>query len=223
VQTSPISIPSVHCSNSWIRAIVILATALHRHNNLFGSFSYLTTTGYVLKAAEPAGPLLSVPANRVAELDANIGYYWVPGLATTMGYKQIAQDYGSKFKWSGPTIGLNASSAIGNKGLAIYGTVGYGFFKLKLPDDSRDSDNHNTRNATYTLTEFGIAYAMGPLVHNHKLLTLTLGYRSQFVTTKDYALAQTPVGQASSAGTTYTSATLRDTTRGFVFGLVASY
>jgi hypothetical protein len=121
-------------------------------------------------------------------LDVNGGYFVLPGLALTLGYKEIQQDYGAgALKWTGPTAGVAASAPLGSN-WAMYGTYGFGFLKLKTPADAADIDGNTSFNATYSVGEVGLAYAfsVGTIL---KSMRVTVGYRAQILSTRGYTLA----------------------------------
>jgi hypothetical protein len=135
-------------------------------------------------------------------------------LALTAGYKQIEQKFGGDFKWHGPTIGASGTGALGH-GFSVYGTVGVGFLKAELP--FADGAGRTSLDATYALGEAGIAYSFGRL-SVARSLSLTLGYRSQTLTTKGYGLSDnstTPPGISRQD--------VRDTTQGATLSVVALF
>jgi hypothetical protein len=181
--------------------------------------SYMIDTRYLLVGAEPAGPLTGVSATRT-ETDASLGYALLPGLALTAGYKELKQEYGDTYKWSGPVVGLNASVPMPTPGLNLYGTFGYGFFTVDLPADAPDASKHTSLDATYIVSEFGISYAIGRTASGRRPVTLTAGYRTQTVKTRNYGLAVTSDANVQSQ---YTTTDLRDITQGFTLGIRASF
>lgn len=191
-----------------------------RYGNVFVSGSYLTKTGYSLTAPEPAGPLRHAVGVR-SEVDANVGYYFLQSLSAFVGYKQLRQQFGTTLKWSGPTIGLAGSAPLGQSGFSLYGSLGYGFLELKLPTGTVDGAGRSTRPARYELGEFGLAYSFktgrGALWPR---LTATLGYRTQTVRTRDYALASNTFAGVNLGA--YDQADVRDHTQGFTVGLLTT-
>ena len=201
--------------------VAVTPQASVSYGRMFLSGGYLTKTDYSLTAPEPAGPLRHAIGVR-SEVEANVGYYFFEGLAATVGYKELRQQFGTTLKWSGPTIGLSGSAPLGKKtGFSVYGSLGYGFLELKLPSGTLDGAGRSTRPARYELGEFGLTYSFktgrGALWPH---ITASLGYRVQTVTTRDYSLASN-----TSAGTSlgpYDRADVRDHTQGFTFGLLTT-
>lgn len=155
------------------------------------------------------------------ETDVLAGYYVLPTLAVTLGYKEVKQDFGggAQFKYTGPTIGAVASAPL-TQGFSLYGNFGYGFMKAKLPAGlgAIEANGKSKLDADYLLGEVGLAYSfdaksISPAL---KAMTATIGYRSQVLTTKDFRL-RTSDGRHSRA------TDLRDTTEGLSLGLSVSF
>jgi hypothetical protein len=189
-----------------------------RFNDFFGSLSAMSRTNYVLRdTATPGG--FDVSASR-REFDFNAGYYMLPGLAITLGFKQLTQTYGSdEYRWRGPILGVIGSAPVA-RGLAIYGNAGLGRMTVKFPTTQTDVEGNTSFHADYRLAEFGLAYATPWSPPFMKSLLITAGYRAQYVKTKNYALAVT---DSAGVSTFNTSANLKDTTQGFVFGIIGSF
>jgi hypothetical protein len=152
---------------------------------------------------------------RRAETDVLTGYYVLPTFAVTLGYKEVKQDFGAaRFKYSGPTIGAVGSAPL-TGGFSLYGNVGYGPMKARLP--LADAADAKRFDVNYLLGEVGLAYSfdMRDSMPVAKGLTLTLGYRNQVLATKDFRIA---TGGGQSRATE-----LRDTTEGLTLGLSASF
>jgi len=166
--------------------IAVIPQASVRYGDWLATASYFVSTSYSLGGSiEPSTGTLSALAARRKEVDGNIGYYILPGLAATVGYKQIEQDFGvNPYKWTGPTVGLAGGAPL--KGaLALYGSFAYGRLKLKasLPDDAG-----GTRfNADYILGELGLSYGINTPLPRLSF-SVTLGYRAQLVSTRKFQL-----------------------------------
>jgi hypothetical protein len=130
------------------------------------------------------GGLFALSASR-KEIDGNLGYYVLPSVALTVGYKQIDQDFAEPnlpYRWRGPTVGVAASAALRGP-LAIYGTFVYG--RLKLDSPVADVAGNSHFNADYLLGEWGLAYGIRtPL--SRLSFTVTAGYRVQIVSTRKF-------------------------------------
>jgi hypothetical protein len=180
-----------------------------RYGDWFLTGSTLTDTSYSLKPNW--GNSISGTRN---EIDANAGYYPLPGLAISLGYKQLTQYFGGKSEWRGPTIGLSGTAGLGG-GFSVYGTVGFGMMKA---DTVPDGSGKASFDANYYLSEAGLAYSFGNMGRLFRSVSLTMGYRAQTVVTKDYQLAdrnETPA--------TLSSQNVRDTTQGAALGLIAVF
>lgn len=147
------------------------------------------------------------------ETDLHGGYYLLPTLALSLGYKEVKQDFGgtAQFKYSGPILGVLGSAPL-TRGFSLYGNVGYGRVKGRFP--SADAAGRSRFNADYWLGEAGLAYSFEGIA-GARSLSLTLGYRSQVLATGAYRIALSP---SSSRATE-----LRDTTEGLALGLSLSY
>lgn len=195
---------------SWIPQLSL------RYNRWLVSTSYMTSTHFVLSSAQPAGPLKSLGETR-REVDGNVGYYVVPGLAVTVGYKQLDQTVGEgTLSWSGPTVGITGTLPIGNYGLAAYGTFGYGQLRLSAPQGLADANGRTGFNAAYVLGELGLAYSF----QGH--YTVTLGYRSQTVRTDGYSLSSVSI-ENGTPPQPYATTELKDLTQGPALGFAASF
>jgi len=156
--------------------------------------SFMTTPDYTFPDTEDvlvAGPTpttttapfyqFKTSASR-KESDINVGYYITPGMAVTIGMKNVKQTYndlnadGSIFssswtKYTGPIVGITGGGALG-AGFAFYGNLSYGFLKGEFEGDAQKF------NATYSSTELGIAYR--PV----SFLSFLVGYKYQTIDTK---------------------------------------
>lgn len=134
------------------------------------------------------------------EFDINLGYYVLPNVALTLGYKKLEQSGGGyRYVLGGPVAGVNATAPLGGN-FAMYGT--FALSRMKSTGSSNvyfDSD--------YRLSEVGVAYTV-PTSLVSKALTFSIGYRSQVLTSKEAA---------------YSGQDGRDLTQGLTFGVVASF
>jgi hypothetical protein len=219
-QYNSASYETVTALNSDTQASVIPQLLL-RYGPWLVSTSYMTRTRFDLSASFPAyylgvglagGDKLHEDRQ---EFDANVGYYVIPGLAVTVGYKKLDENAGGTLTWSGPTVGLAGTVPMGPHGLSAYGTFGYGLFHLRTPQ-LPDADGRTAFSATYVLAELGLAYTF----QGH--YTVTLGYRSQTAKASGYALSVLPIATSTQAGP-YTTTQLKDLTEGPTLGLAASF
>lgn len=182
-----------------------------RYKQAFVSASAMTDTDYTLTNARGARN------GSRSERDFNLGYDIFSGLSLTLGHKQLDQQLGGQYKWAGPTLAASVSAPL-QSGLSAYGTYGIGRMKVTLPGNG-DGANATSLNADYTLSEFGIAYSFGRDQMRVGALTFTLGYRSQTVRTRDYALTSTSGGTT----TVYAKDDPRDFTQGIAFSVIGSF
>lgn len=189
--------------------IAFMPVASLRYQRAFITASAMTETEYVLESS-----LVSRPGLR-SETDVNIGYNVLSGLSLSAGYKQLIQDVGGKYTWSGPTLAVSVSAPL-QSGLSVYGTYGMGWMTVEMPN--ADASGATSLDADYSLSEFGLAYSLGrEKVGGFMGLTLTLGYRTQIVQTRDYALSSLP------SGTVYATDDPRDFTQGFAFSAIGNF
>ena len=137
------------------------------------------------------------------EFDANVGYYVLPGLAVTIGYKKVSQsgDAG-RYRPSGPVLGLSGNAPLDGP-WSLYGSLGVGW--LKTPSgDKIDFE------ADYRLAEVGLGYTLNT---NRWLSawTFTAGYRMQVMNSKDAFPDDNPTQDGL------------DTTKGFTVGVIATF
>lgn len=151
------------------------------------------------------------------ETDLHAGYYVLPTLALTVGYKDVKQDFagGKVFKYSGPIIGAVGSAPL-TQGFSLYGNFGYGAMNAEFPSGLTDNSGRGKMNADYLLSDVGIAYSfdVNSLFPGAKAMTATLGYRSQTLATQGFAVGTDPAKPTQSRSTE-----LRDNTEGIVLGI----
>ncbi len=120
------------------------------------------------------------------EFDGNVGFYVLPALAVTVGYKQVQQTFGqTPYRWSGPTVGLSGASSLW-QALSLYGTFAYG--RLRLNAGAADDAGQTGFDADYLLTELGLSWGTD-LPISWLGFSATLGYRAQIVSTRKYSVA----------------------------------
>lgn len=123
------------------------------------------------------------------ELDANLGYYVLPGVAATAGYKrfELSGAAGSKTAVRGPVFGLSLTAPVGHD-VSVYGSFGHS--RMRPSDDSMI--RFKTR---YSLTDLGLAYTL-PGGGIARAFTLTLGYRTQSIKAREALRTQTAADSA---------------------------
>lgn len=193
--------------------VVAIPTVSVRHRDFLFSGSHFASTRYAFD-----GNSGSFSAHR-KETDGLVGYYVLPTLALTLGYKEVKQDFGgsAKFKYSGPIVGAVGSAPL-TSGFSLYGNFGYGKIKAHLP--LTDASGRSKLDADYLLGEVGLAYSIDTrsMMPSAKGLALTLGYRSQVLATQDYRLRL-----STTSSTPNRSTQLRDTTEGLTLGVSVSF
>ena len=189
----------------------------YRYKDFFGSLSAMAKTKYATPDAIRGG----VETASRSEVDFNVGYLVLPGLALTAGIKQLTQTLNSdEFRWRGPVLGVSSSAPVA-PGWAIYGTGGVGRMRAEFGVGNSDANGKDSFNADYRLGEFGLAYSAPWAKRFLKSLLITVGYRSQYVATKSYALTVfDSLGDPTNA---YTSSQLKDTTQGLAIGITGSF
>jgi hypothetical protein len=181
--------------------LALIPNLAARYKDFFVSGGYFTKTSYTFPRIRDAGVLIDTKADR-SEVDFNLGYFIVPQLALTVGYKTIKQEYevsGPSFatsrsttKYTGPTVGILGSAPIGG-GFAFYGNGASSVVGLKAKYSTGGSDT-----AWYGSSELGLAYAVA------RGAVLSLGYKYQVLNTH----VSTSTGQQEA----------RDVTTGLIFG-----
>jgi hypothetical protein len=184
-----------------------------RFRDFYASFSTLLKTSYTLSGQAQN----SIDAAR-KEFDANVGYYVLPGLGVSLGFKSLSQNFGgANYRWSGPTIGTSVTAPI-REGIAAYGALGVGFFKMDLPAADQNSPVNSSLTANYTIGEIGLAYATAGIPAIAVTSTaFTLGYRFQSVATKDYKV------RAGTGTSVIGSTDVHDVTQGPALGVLVRF
>jgi|SRR5688572_21099845 len=129
------------------------------------SGSYMTSTDFTFDPTY---------APERKEYDINVGYFILPSLAATVGYKRL--EYGtSDYDWEtkGWTVGLSGSAPLA-PWMSLYGNMAYG--RPKIQDNS---GVFNGQKAKYLLTEFGLAFPLGQVTPSMQGFLFTAGYRYQ--------------------------------------------
>jgi hypothetical protein len=190
-------------------ALIPQLTVLYK--DVTASMSAMASTKYKMKEQWASG---STDSTR-SEFDLNAGYVLTPGLTASVGYKKLNQNFGGKFSWAGPTVGLSGSAPLGH-GLSVYGALGLGALNAKLPN--ADAAGQTSLKAGYVLSEAGLAYALQdwhpPLARS---LVFTAGYRSQTMTTRNYTLLDTNLPNKTS------KQDVRDATQGLTLSAVLAF
>jgi hypothetical protein len=138
-------------------------------------------------------------SNSRKELDANVGYLVLPGVAVTLGYKKVGQKAATdNYELAGLVAGMSATAPLSST-FSLYGSLGLG----RLKDTSASTVKFD---ADYRLTEVGVAYTL-PMERFTKALTFTLGYRTQVLSSKEALGSQDG----------------RDLTQGLTLGLLAAF
>lgn len=155
------------------------------------------------------------------ETDLHVGYYLLPTLALTVGYKNVEQDFknGRIFKYTGPIIGLVGSAPL-TQGYSLYGNFGYGVMSANLPTGFTDNLGRGKLDADYFLSEIGIAYSFDvkSFLPSAKAITANAGYRSQTLATQNFA-----VGLDVNRPAQMRATELRDNTEGLAFGVSITF
>lgn len=135
---------------------------------------------------------------RRREIDVNLGYFVLPGLALTVGYKGARENRDTRTavapdttlnllsgKFDGLLLGALGSYEI-VPGFSGYGQLGYGIGRGRVTygEGTLTPGNSFKNNPRYMVTEIGVAYQL-PLTNRWiQRTSLALGYRSQTVKQK---------------------------------------
>jgi len=190
----------------------VIPNLAFRYKQMFVSGSYMVTPDYTFPTQTnyvgSSGVLdtSNIKASR-KEADLNFGYYVIPQVALTIGYKGITE----KFKvtssvngysensvyLNGVTFGVNGSAPIGG-GWSVYGSGVGGFMAVTYLPSAPYTDS-----AIYEASELGFAYHL-----KDSGFTGTLGYKFQLI--------QTSINSLNS--TAYKDLPRNEVTRGFMLG-----
>ena len=108
------------------------------------------------------------------EYDVNVGYFLLPGLAVSLGYKAVEYEGGGyEFSAKGVTFGVSGSAAIA-PWTSLYGNLAVG--RPKINDTQYAFSNARGK---YLLTEFGLAFPLGQMSNSLNGFVVTAGYRYQ--------------------------------------------
>ena len=143
-----------------------------RYKDFLVSGSYLLEHGFRF-------PGNTTEAKR-KEYDVNLGYFVFPGMAVTLGWKNLTytNEGLNHYKWvtKGLTAGVSGSAPIAPM-VSLYGNVAYGRPKI----NDRDRYFAGDTRGKYLLTELGLAFPLGQMNSALGGLVVTTGYRYQRV------------------------------------------
>jgi hypothetical protein len=190
-----------------------------RYKNFFVSASHFFDTNYSVKTQLTG---LSVDLSR-NESDVNVGYYVLPSLSVSVGYKELKFGGGlGDAKYAGPVVGVSGYGSIGS-GFGLYGSFAYGDMTFtSTADVPNEAKKH-----TYLNSEAGLAYSFDFRERAGFLsaITLTLGYRYQNIESKDSVQSQlvVPVAGIPTPLGPPTFVRWSNTSQGPVLGLIVSF
>jgi hypothetical protein len=189
------------------------------YNRFFVSGSYLPETDYSFEIQDVSSFETKFHATR-SEWDINFGYYILPSLIISAGYKDINRDFNihvntnnipnlGKADTNGFTIGI-ASFAPLNDLFAMYGSFTFGWLDTdkQLNELEGIIGNSGKFDVEYYLGELGLTYSSQlNSIPQLNTVSIYMGYRYQALNEE--------------RGNLYTSRPLEvtDTTSGFVFGV----
>lgn len=188
-----------------------------RYGNFLGSMTYFVPTKYHGKG----GTEKSVERS---ELDVNVGYFVLPSVLVSVGYKtaevdRIANRDDTDQEIDAVLIGISASAPLSER-LSLYGNFAYGLARNETgTKDPRGEDRYDAR---YAIGEFGLAMRLLEGSPNAflKSVSASIGYRVQSFTVEGIGLG---VYDANFNLLRTTTRDLRSSTDGFVLALVASF
>jgi len=183
-----------------------------KYKKLLLATSFMATGDYKFPResfidAGPTTNALDITGSR-QEFDLNVGYYVVPQVVLTMGYKGVTEKFhvvssrtgasDNKVYLNGVTFGVAGSAPIGN-GFSVYGSGAGGPMFVTYTPASTYTDS-----AIYEASELGIAW------HAPRApLSATLGYKFQLI--------QTSISSSNSVN--YSNLPRSEVTRGLMLGL----
>lgn len=189
-----------------------------RYGNFTASASHWVKTSYDFEE-------LPSDVNR-KELDVTVGYYILPQIAVSAGYKNAKVDRLSPLAEGGSKteaflIGASGSVPLEGTGrLSLYGNFAFGPGK----STSYVGGNNNKVDVTYRIGEIGLSYQLlsapqGALKH----LGLSLGYRAQIVTFKDVPLSTYTLSNPTIPVSVVERKDIQTNTDGVVIGLTGVF
>ena len=191
-----------------------------RYKNFFISASHFLDTNYNLKLQQ-SGVLVDINRN---ETDANIGYYVLPSLSLSVGYKEVKFGGGlGDAKYAGPVIGISGYGSMGS-GFGLYGSFAYGALTLSAAVDV----SNEAKKYAYLNSEVGLAYSFDFRDRGGFLsaITLTLGYRYQNIESKNSVPSQLVVDSGGGVLIPLgppASVRINNTSQGPVLGLIVTF
>ncbi len=157
--------PLYHSADAELTFIPVLSA---RYKNFFVSGSYFPKTNYSFNGQEvfylkegKYTPSINAVEGERTEWDINAGYYVLPSLTVTLGYKYIERDFtiirdGERFEniatqnTSGPILGMSAGTPLSGK-FGVYGSFAFGRLMT-------DWENRLEYDTNYYLGELGLSY-----------------------------------------------------------------
>lgn len=190
-----------------------------RYGKLLASLTYFMPTKYDGKSA------LKKDVER-REIDVNIGYYILPSLVVSLGYKdvkidRVRDDVDSEQKIKGILIGLSGSAPLSDR-WSLYGNFAYGVGRHK--SEFRDARGEDKYSGRYSIGEIGLNYRLmdGNSSAFIKSLSGSIGYRAQIYTTKDVGVGTYALNDPLTPLST-TKRDSRSSTTGLAVGIVAAF
>lgn len=191
-----------------------------RYGKFLGSMTYFVPTSYEGKG----GLQRSVERS---EFDVNLGYFVLPSVLLSVGYKAGKIDRisdllsDSEQEIAAVLVGVSASAPLTDR-LSLYGNFAYGVARQE--SDSPDARGEDRYDARYTIGEVGMSFRLfeGTPTAFVRSASASLGYRVQSYTTEDIGLG-TYSGPADATPLSTDKRDLRSSTNGFVLALVASF
>jgi hypothetical protein len=199
--------------------VVPMPTIGARYGNFLASVTYFVPTTY----SGEGSPAKSI---KRSEIDINAGYFVLPSLLLSVGYKhakidRLLDEVDSGQKISALLLGLSGSAPLADR-LSLYGNVAYGIARQK--SEVKDARGEDEYSSTYAIGELGLSYRFmeGGASAFVKSLTGSIGYRAQSYTTKDVGLGTYQFSDPTILIST-TTRDVRTSTSGVVVALVASF
>lgn len=195
--------------------LTYIPAVLIRYRNFFIGGSYLSETDYDFVNQNYSnwgvednilyitGTTISVSGSR-KEWDLNLGYFLLPNLAISIGYKNLDRDLDIFFISEGyssdgsqtdeiiddvfeasyplsayaPIVGLSASTPLVNR-LNLYGNMAYGLLDGDAEYNYEGGKNELTLDGEYVFAELGLSYTILLKRKSASAVTFNIGYRFQ--------------------------------------------
>jgi len=192
-----------------------------RFRDFLGSMTYFVPTSYSGEGG------LSKSVER-SELDINVGYFIMPSVLLSIGYKKgkidrisDRDDIDTEQNIDAILVGLSATAPLTDR-LSLYGNFAYGFGRTESEQkDARREDSYDSR---YAIGELGVSMRLFESSPNAflKSASASIGYRVQSYTIDGSGFG-TYAGPIDLIPLSTTKQDIRTSTNGVVLALIATF